>query len=180
MAVTVVVIAAALGFRPDLDFAMAGTMFWIKLAYTASLALISIAVLRTMFRPEAGAPRRLWFLTVPVALLGPVSAHELTQMPRDDWVAMWFDHSWRICSSLIALFAVPIGGALVVIVRQFAPTRLHAAWAVIGLASGAASAMLYSLHCPETGAHFVPTWYSLGIAAATAIGAALGPRLLRW
>ena len=71
-------------------------------------------------------------------------------------------------------------GALVFVVRQFAPTRLRATGAVIGLAAGAASATLYSLHCPEAGASFVLTWYSLGIAAATAIGAALGPRLLRW
>lgn len=180
MAVTLVVIAATLGFRPDLDLAMAGTMFWMKLAYTASLALIAIAALLTLIRPEARPPRWLWLLTVPVALLGLVSAHELAEMPHDDWVQMWFGQSWRVCSPLIAIFAVPIAGALVILVRQFAPTRLRATGAVIGLASGAASATLYSLHCPEAGASFVLTWYSLGIATATAIGAALGPKLLRW
>jgi hypothetical protein len=180
MTATLVLIAATLGFRPDLDLAMAGTMFWMKLAYTASLSLIGIAALLTLIRPEARPPRWLWLLTLPVALLGLVSAHELSEMPRDDWLAMWFGHSWRICSALIAVFALPIAGVLVVVVRQFAPTRLRATGAVIGLASGSAAATLYSLHCPEAGASFVLTWYSLGIVTSTAIGAALGPKLLRW
>ena len=180
MFVVLVLVAAGLGFRPDLDLAMAGTMFWMKLAYTASLALIAIAALLTLIRPEARPPRWLWLLTVPVALLGLVSAHELAEMPHDDWVEMWFGHSWTVCSPLIAIFAVPIAAALVLVARQFAPTRLRATGAVIGLASGAASATLYSLHCPEASASFVLTWYSLGIAAATAVVWALGPRLLRW
>jgi hypothetical protein len=180
MAATLVLIAATLGFRPDLDLAMAGTMFWMKLSYTASLALVAIAALLTLMRPEARPPRRLWLLTIPVALLGLVSAHELAGMSHDDRVQMWFGDSWTVCSPLIAVFAVPIAGALVLVVRRFAPTRLRATGAVIGLAAGAASATLYSLHCPEAGASFVLTWYSLGIALSTAIGWALGPRLLRW
>lgn len=180
MAATLVVIAALLGFRPDLDLAMAGTMFWMKLAYTGSLALVGIAALLTLIRPEARPPRWLWLLTIPVALLGLVSANELADMPHDDWVAMWLGESWHVCSPLIAVFAVPIAGALVLVVRRFAPTRLRATGAVIGLAAGAASATVYSLHCPEAAASFVLTWYSLGIAASIAIGWALGPKLLRW
>ncbi len=180
MAVTLVVIAATLGFRPDLDLAMAGPMFWMKLAYTGSLALIAITALLSLIRPEARPPRWLWLLGVPVALLGLVSAHELAGMPQDDWLLAWLGRTWRICSMLIALFALPVAGTLLVFARRFAPTRLRATGAVIGLASGAVSATLYSLHCPEAGASFVLTWYSLGIAAATAIGALLGPRLLRW
>jgi hypothetical protein len=61
-----------------------------------------------------------------------------------------------------------------------APTRLRATGAVIGLAAGGISAALYSLHCPEAGASFVLTWYTLGILAPALLGALLGPRLLRW
>lgn len=180
MAVALVVIAATLGFRPDLDLAMAGPMFWMKLAYTGSLALIAIVALLSLIRPEARPPRWLWLLSVPVALLGLISAHELGAMPQDDGLLIWLGQTWRNCSMLIALFALPVGGALVFFVRSFAPTRLRATGAVIGLASGALSATLYSLHCPEAAASFILTWYSLGIIAATIIGAALGPRLLRW
>jgi hypothetical protein len=180
MAVMLVVIAATLGFRPDLDLAVAGSMFWMKLAYTGSLGLIALAALLSLIRPEARLPRWLWLLSAPVALLGLVSAHELAAMPRDDWSLIWLGQTWRICSMLISLFALPVAGALVFFARRFAPTRLRATGAVIGLASGAVSATLYSLHCPEAAASFVLTWYSLGIVAATAVGAELGPRLLRW
>ena len=180
LVVVLVLIAATLGFRPDLDIAMAGMMFWMKLAYTASLALIGIAALPTLVRPEARPPRWLWLLAMPVALLGLVSAHELAAMPRDQWLSMWLGQSWRVCSALIFGFALPIGGALMLVARQFAPTQLVRTGAVIGLSAGGAAAALYSLHCPEASASFVLTWYTGGIAAATAIGALLGPRLLRW
>ncbi|PTS89589.1 DUF1109 domain-containing protein, partial [Sphingomonas sp. HMWF008] len=58
--------------------------------------------------------------------------------------------------------------------------RLRLAGAMAGLAAGGIAATLYGFHCPETAAPFVLTWYSLGIAAAMAIGAAIGPRALRW
>jgi hypothetical protein len=64
--------------------------------------------------------------------------------------------------------------------RRFAPQRMRAAGAVAGLAAGAWGATIYSLHCQESAAIFVLTWYSLGMVLATTIGAALGTRLLRW
>jgi hypothetical protein len=76
--------------------------------------------------------------------------------------------------------AIPIFIGLLWAYRRLAPTRLRAAGAAAGLAAGASAATLYCLHCPETSALFVLTWYSLGIAMMTAIGALLGPRLLRW
>jgi hypothetical protein len=180
LAATLVLIAATLGFRPDLDLAMAGTMFWMKLAYCGSIALVAVAALLTLIRPEARPPRWLWLATVPVALFGLVSVHELATLAGDQWMADWMGRTWRVCSALIAVFALPIGAALTLVARQFAPTRLRATGAVIGLAAGASAATLYSLHCPEASAAFVLTWYSLGIAAATAVGALLGPRFLRW
>jgi len=36
------------------------------------------------------------------------------------------------------------------------------------------------LHCPELTAPFIGVWYLLGMLIPTAIGAMLGPRLMRW
>jgi negative regulator of sigma F NrsF-like protein/sigma-70-like protein len=49
-----------------------------------------------------------------------------------------------------------------------------------GLAAGAMGALAYSLHCPEPAAPFPGFWYLLGMLIPTAVGMALGPRLLRW
>jgi len=45
---------------------------------------------------------------------------------------------------------------------------------------GAVGALVYSVHCPEQAAPFIGFWYLLGMLIPTAVGALLGPRLLRW
>jgi hypothetical protein len=85
-----------------------------------------------------------------------------------------------ICPWLVLTLAVPIFVGLLWSFRELAPTRLRAAGAAAGLAGGAWAATIYCLHCPETSAIFVLTWYSLGIMFAAGTGAVLGPRLMRW
>jgi Negative regulator of sigma F len=46
-------------------------------------------------------------------------------------------------------------------------------------AAGSFGALAYTLHCPELAAPFLGIWYLLGMLIRTAIGAWLGPRLLR-
>jgi hypothetical protein len=84
------------------------------------------------------------------------------------------------CPFLITLLATPVllGGFWAL--RGLAPTRLRLAGTSVGLLAGAAGACVYALHCPEMAAPFLGTWYVLGIAIPTALGALLGPRVLRW
>jgi hypothetical protein len=89
-------------------------------------------------------------------------------------------HTWKVCSPLILLLAVPIYAFLIAAIRKLAPTRPALTGAAAGFAAGALGATLYGLHCPEQAAAFVATWYTLGIGAATALGALAGRRLLRW
>jgi hypothetical protein len=64
--------------------------------------------------------------------------------------------------------------------RGLAPTRPRAAGLAAGLLAGAIGAFAYALACHEVSVAFVALWYSLGIALSGALGALLGPRLLRW
>ena len=64
--------------------------------------------------------------------------------------------------------------------KGLAPTRLALAGAAAGLLAGAGGALIYALHCPEMAAPFLAIWYLLGMLIPTAVGALLGPRLLRW
>lgn len=88
--------------------------------------------------------------------------------------------SWITCPWLVLALAAPRFIGLLRAFRSLAPTRLRAAGAMAGLAAGAWAATLYCLHCPEASAIFVLSWFSLGIALATALGAVLGPWVLRW
>jgi hypothetical protein len=85
-----------------------------------------------------------------------------------------------VCPFLIALLAAPLLIALLWVMRSLAPTRLRWAGAASGFAAGAIGAFIYTLHCPELAAPFLGIWYLLGMLIPTAIGAWLGPRLLRW
>jgi hypothetical protein len=49
-----------------------------------------------------------------------------------------------------------------------------------GLAAGGLAAAIYALFCDQDSPLFVATWYVLGVLIVTAIGAAIGSRLLRW
>ncbi len=179
-AVTLAMVVLQLGFRPDLVIAMHSFAFWMKWTYTLSLAVIAILATAHLARPEAQRPRWLWLLAVPIAALAALAAGELIRTPTSGWAELWMGLSWRICSTRVATLSLPIFAGLVVAFRRLAPTRLRLTGAVVGLAAGAFGATLYCLHCPEVSAVFVLTWYTLGIAVAAAIGALLGPKLLRW
>jgi hypothetical protein len=178
--VSTLLIAVSLGIRPDLGVAMRGFAFWMKWSYTISLAIGAIWATSRLARPDSGGLRRLWLLAIPVVLLAGVGAMELIRTPQREWLAMWLGHSWKLCPWLVLTLSMPIFIGLLWSFRRLAPTRLRAAGAAAGLAAGAFSATVYCLHCPEVSAIFVLTWYSLGISLAAAIGAMLGPRLLRW
>ena len=151
-----------------------------KCLYSASLGIGAIGLTASLARPESVGPRCFRLLAVPILLLAGISIAELAYTPPADWLAIWLGKSWRSCPWLSLLLSMPIFIGLWWAFRRLAPTRLRMAGAAAGLAAGAWSATLYCLHCPEVSALFVLTWYSLGIGLATAIGALLGPRLLRW
>ena len=178
--VTLALVAAGLGFRPDLSLAMHGFSFWMKWTYTVSLGILAIAATVRLARPEAPPMRWLWLLAVPILLLAGIGLGELADTPTRDWLAMWLGQSWLVCPWLVLALSMPIFIGLLWSFRRLAPTRLRAAGAAAGLAAGAWAATLYCLHCPEVSAIFVLTWYSLGIGFAAAVGALIGPYFLRW
>ena len=61
--VTLVVVALALGIRPDLHIAMRGYPFWMKWAYTVSLGIGAMAVTARLARPEPVRLARFWPIT---------------------------------------------------------------------------------------------------------------------
>lgn len=173
---------AALGFRKDMDAALASPMLWIKLGYALALAAIALAAAMRLARPEARTPG-LWLAAaamLPVLVLAGLAMGEMMRTPAADWQALWLGGSWRECPLRIVAVSVPVFLLLAVALRRLAPTRLALAGAAAGLASGAVATAIYAFHCGEASAVFVLCWYTLGIALAAGLGALAGPRLLRW
>jgi hypothetical protein len=178
--VTLLAVALGLGFRPDLAPAIGGFPFWMKWAYTICLGIGAIAATAHLARPDAPRARWLWLLGVPFVVLTGVAINELAHTPKSAWLTLWLGDTWRVCPFLVLTLAIPIFLGLLWAFRRFAPTRLAAAGAAAGFASGACAATIYGLHCPEVSASFVLTWYTFGIGLSTLGGALAGPRLLRW
>lgn len=154
--------------------------FWIKVGYTGLLTVAGAVIVRRLAVPGAktgAAP--LAAALVVLAMIGLGATQIIAAAPAAR-LALWLGYTWKICSPLILLLALPIYGCLVAAIRKLAPTRPALAGAGAGFAAGALAATLYGLHCPEQAAAFVATWYTLGIAAATAFGAITGRWLLRW
>jgi hypothetical protein len=177
--VTFAIVALWLRCQPLLAAAQQ-PWFWMKAGYTGLLTLAGAIMVRRLSTPGArlgAAPLAAALLILAMLALG---AGQIVATAPGARLALWLGQTWKVCSPLILLLAVPIYAFLIAALRALAPTRLTLTGAAAGFAGGALAATLYGLHCPEQAAAFAATWYTLGIAAATALGALTGRWLLRW
>jgi hypothetical protein len=154
--------------------------FWMKAGYTGLLTLAGAISVRRLSIPGARLGAAPLVAALIIAAMLALGAGEILATVPGARLTLWLGHTWKVCSPLILLLALPIYASLIAALRALAPTRLTLTGAAAGFAAGALAATLYGLHCPEQAAAFAATWYTLGIAAATALGAITGKRLLRW
>lgn len=154
--------------------------FGVKMAFTASLLLLSGYLLYQAGRPGNEPGRSLPWLAAPFVLVALLAAMALGTASPGATDALIFGSSWQTCLLSVSLLSVPVYGALVLAFRRLAPTDLKLTGLLAGLASGSTAALVYALHCPETSPAFLLIWYGLGILIAGLAGRAAGPLLLRW
>jgi hypothetical protein len=165
--------------RPDLTAAMAGGPFWMKISYTAALAILGLVVVERQARAGADSRIAILALGAPVVALIVLASVQLS-VPQADSAALLMGQSWTVCPWLIVALALPVFAGLLLALRQLAPTRLTLAGAAAGLVAGASAATVYGFHCTESAAPFILIWYTLGIAIAAGLGALAGRWALRW
>jgi hypothetical protein len=165
--------------RPDLALAMAGGPFWMKITYTATLAVLGLVIVQRQARAGAQSRTPIMALAAPVVALIVLAAVQLSAYQADS-AALLMGQTWTVCPWAILALAVPVYAGLLLALRQLAPTRLPLAGAAAGLAAGAVAATIYGFHCPETAAPFILVWYSLGIVLAAGLGSLVGRFALRW
>ncbi len=165
--------------RPDLALAMTGGPFWMKITYTATLAVLGLVIVQRQARAGAQSRTPIMALAAPVVALIVLAAVQLSAYQADS-AALLMGQTWMVCPWAILALAVPVYAGLLLALRQLAPTRLPLAGAAAGLAAGAVAATIYGFHCPETAAPFILVWYSLGIVLAAGLGSLVGRFALRW
>lgn len=146
-----------------------------KLAVAAFVAVAGAFALRAAGTPGRPVGRHLAALAIPFAAVLVLAATELAATEPD-----WPGATWVRCLTAIALLTPVTFAAAVMACRSLAPTRPRLTGALAGLFAAGAAASAYALWCPETNATFLLTWYAGPILVAGAVGALLGPRLLRW
>jgi hypothetical protein len=174
-------IAAALAGFGLIPAAMFGTMVpWMKLAYAGALALAAGWLTARLCRPAASCRRASAMTMAIVAAMGGVGLVSLAALPADARTGALLGQSWLSCPWRVLVLSLPGLAAALWAARGLAPTNPRAAGFAAGLFAGSMGAVGYSLACPEASPAFVAVWYSLGIALTGAVGAVLGPRVLRW
>jgi hypothetical protein len=158
-------------------------LWWLKFAYAAALGVAGLWAATRLSRPAlraVGARRLAWLLIAGLALLALFDPTLPESSSSAERMAAWMGHSWRACPVSIVALSLPVLALALWVLRQMAPTDLRRAGASAGLLAGGVAAAGYAVACNELSPAFVVTWYTLGVAAVTALGALLGPWVLRW
>jgi len=172
--------AIVLGVRPDLNEATRLPMFWVKLAFPATLAMGGLIAASRLAHPGASLGRVPLALVAPVLAMWFLAALALLRAAPPEREELLFGGTWNSCPFYIAALSVPVFVAALWAMKGLAPTRPALAGAASGLLAGALGALIYALHCPEMAAPFLGIWYLAGMLIPAAIGAVVGPLLLRW
>jgi hypothetical protein len=178
LAAGVVMLVIGVGVRPDIGVALMPVMM--KAGFAALVAGLVLPLAMQLMKPGRPLGWRLAALGVFGLLIVAVTIVALMGELPENRMQAWTGGAFPWCLVLIPLLATPTAALLVWTLRAFAPTRLTLMGAAAGGLSGGVGAMAYAMYCPVDSVAFVTTWYSLGIAIAAALGALLGPRLLRW
>jgi hypothetical protein len=178
--VSLVLMLALLGLRPDMATAIATPMFWMKLGYAVALAAVALPLVLTLARPTGYVTRLAWLFLLPIGVLALMAAWRVMNAPPDARMGLFMGGSSSVCTLRIVLLSLPILAGAFYAVRRFAPTHLESAGAITGILAGATGTFIYALHCTESAAPFVVVWYTLGMVATGVIGGLLGRYVLRW
>ncbi len=167
------------GFRPDIAAAFTTWRFDLKLAMVLLAAVLAFGLYRALGRPvaEPHPARRLLPLA---ALAGAAIVVEMASAPAATWGTRLVGTNALVCLGTIPMLAIVPLAALLLALRSAAPASPALAGAAAGLLAATLGAALYAFHCFDDSPFFVVTWYVLAALPIVAIGAAAGPRLLRW
>jgi hypothetical protein len=177
---TLLLMVAVFGLRPDMVTAAALPMFWVKLGYPLLIATAALVCLWRLAHPGLRLGWAGLGLLLPWLLMLVLALFTLLSASADARADLLLGHTAKVCALNIGFLSLPVFAALLYGLQALAPTRLRLAGASAGLLAGALATTAYALHCQEMAAPFVAIWYTAGMLVPAAIGAWLGPRTLRW
>ncbi|SRR5258708_15870204 len=180
-------LAAALGvmtstfaFPPELLDGRNLEFLSIKLLFASAVVATTAVLLPQLARPGATMHRTPALILMPFVVLAVSAAVALATAHSSAWAGMIVEKDSVRCLPAILLLAILPFTALVWALRVGAPTDRIRAGAIAGLAAGGLGAFACAFPCAEQSLSSIALWYGLPIGICAAIGAKLGPNLLRW
>lgn len=174
----VAAVALVLGLLPPAAWPVSGTV--LKLTYALGVAFGALWLLRRAVRPGQGVRGPVLLLVLAALAVAVLGAADLLATPAPDRIARAMGGSALICPFAILALSLPALAGTLSAARRLAPLNPTRAGLAAGLAAGGLAAAAYALACTEGATAFVAIWYSAGILLTGLLGAALGPRTLRW
>ena len=151
----------------------------VSLGAALSLAAAAYAAALALSRPEAArSALPVWVPAAVILALGTML--ELTLVPRSQWFARMVGGSPLACFSSVLVLSLPVLAGALWALRAGAPAHPRRSGAFAGMLAGGVTAALYLLHCPGDSLLYTLAWHVPALLAIIGLGAALGPRLLRW
>src|SRR4029079_12012984 len=178
--VSLLIFFAELGVRQDVMTAMRNPFFDLKFAVTLALAISAIAVALHLSRPETSLRGFGWYLLIPAGLLVAGISGEMMMPQRAPMMTRLVGNNSRYCLTFIPVISLPLLVAALFGLRHGARPRRARTGAIAGMLSAGLAATLYASHCTDDSPLFVATWYTLAAALVAALGALIGPRVLKY
>jgi hypothetical protein len=178
--IAAMLMAALLGVNTNLVRSASVPMVWAKFAFVSWLFVGALLATLRLGRPGASLTAMPGALAAPLLGMWVLAAVTFVGTARAQWLELVLGQTAAVCPFAIAMLGTPVFFGGLWAMQGLAPTRLRLAGAGVGLLAGTVGAFMYAFHCPELAAPFLGTWYVLGMALPTALGALIGPRVLRW
>jgi hypothetical protein len=175
-----ILFAVMVGMRADVATAITTPRFLFKLVITLSLLGSALGLMWNIARPGAVPVGWLLALAVAPALMAVGSVAEMLTVPVADWGHRLTGSNSFMCVVLIPMLSALPFAAVLLALRQGAPSHPKLAGAVAGLVAAGIGATLYGTHCPDDSPFFVCTWYVIASGFMALLGAVIGERFLRW
>ena len=179
VALSLVVFFLTLGIRPDIGPALETWRFDLKIVMALLGLVLAFGVCRDCARPDM-PPHPLRRLLPLLALIVLAVAVELVLVPEAAWRQRLIGSNSLICLPMVPILSLAPLAVVLWMLRRAAPASPALAGAAAGFMAALSGATLYAFHCFDDSPLFVATWYSLAVLGMTAVGAWLGPKLLRW
>lgn len=180
LAAAFAVMTLTFAFSPELLVERNLEFLSIKLAFTSAVLATTAAFLPQLARP--GAPMRgaSAFTLIPFAMIAAAAIAALASAHFSAWPGMIVERDSLTCLPSIPFLAILPFMALICALRMGAPTDRIRAGAIAGCVAGSLGAFACAFPCTEQSLPSIALWYGLPIGICAAIGAKLGPSLLRW